>query len=207
MNNQDKWIEFAIEIQSIAQAGLTYGKDIYDMERYTRLREIAAEMLACKTDLPVEKVTDLFCNETGYQTPKIDTRAAVFQENKILLVRENDGRWTLPGGWCEVNLSVAENTVKETYEEAGIHVTADELIAVQYRNKHNVPIYVYGIVKIFVLCTAVDGTFVPNSETTESSYFGKEEIPENLAAEKVNLEQIMMCFEANEAEHWKPLFD
>ena len=207
MNNQDKWIEFAIEIQSIAQAGLTYGKDIYDMERYTRLREIAAEMLACKTDLPVEKVTDLFCNETGYQTPKIDTRAAVFQENKILLVRENDGRWTLPGGWCEVNLSVAENTVKETYEEAGIHVTADELIAVQYRNKHNVPIYVYGIVKIFVLCTAVDGTFVPNSETTESRYFGKEEIPADLAAEKVNLEQIMMCFEANEAEHWKPLFD
>ena len=149
------------------------------MERYTRLREIAAEMLACKTDLPVEKVTDLFCNETGYQTPKIDTRAAVFQENKILLVRENDGSWTLPGGWCEVNLSVAENTVKETYEEAGIHVTADELIAVQYRNKHNVPLYVYGIVKIFVLCTAVDGTFVPNSETTESRYFGKEEIPEN----------------------------
>lgn len=207
MNNQDKWIEFAIEIQSLAQAGLTYGKDIYDIERYTRLRQIAAEMLACKTDLPVEKVTDLFCNETGYQTPKIDTRAAVFEENKILLVRENDGRWTLPGGWCEVNLSVAENTVKETYEEAGIHVTTDELIAVQYRNKHNVPIYVYGIVKIFVLCTAVDGTFVPNSETTESRYFGKEEIPENLAAEKVNLEQIMMCFKANEAEHWKPMFD
>lgn len=94
---QDKWIEFAVELQSLAQAGLAYGKDVYDLERYTRIREIAAEMIACKSDIPLEKVKNLFCNETGYQTPKVDTRAAVFKEGKILLVHEKNGTWSLPG--------------------------------------------------------------------------------------------------------------
>lgn len=87
----DKWIDFAIRLQSIAQAGLQYGKDKYDKERYEEIRSIAAEMISVKTDIPVERVYDLFCNETGYQTPKVDTRAAVFIDEKILLVHENNG--------------------------------------------------------------------------------------------------------------------
>ena len=81
----DKWLEFAIRIQSIAQAGLQYGKDKYDKERYEELREIAAEMMSEKTDIPVDKIRDLFCNETGYQTPKVDTRAAVFSDERSCL--------------------------------------------------------------------------------------------------------------------------
>lgn len=206
-SNRDKWVEFAVEIQSIAQAGLTYGHDKYDMERYERLREIAAEMIACKTDIPLEKVKDLFCNEMGYQTPKVDTRAAVFQDGKILLVHENNGTWSLPGGWCDVNQSIAENTRKETFEEAGLEVSTDRLIAVQDRNKHNEPIYAYGIVKVFLLCSVKSGAFAENIETTESRYFAEDEIPENLAEEKVNKEQIRMCFRANEDENWKVQFD
>lgn len=99
----DKWVEFAIRIQSIAQAGLQYGKDKYDRERYEELRQIAAEMLSLKTDIPVNKIFNLFCNESGYQTPKVDTRAAVFVDGKILLVHENNGTWSLPGGWCDVD--------------------------------------------------------------------------------------------------------
>ena len=95
---QEKWLQWAIEIQAIAQAGLTYGRDAYDKERYARLREIAAEMISSQTELPVEKVRGLFCNETGYQTPKVDTRAAVFQKDRILLVQEANGTWSLPGG-------------------------------------------------------------------------------------------------------------
>ena len=86
----DKWIDFAVRIQSIAQAGLQYGKDKYDKERYEQLRKISVEMISAKTDIPIDKVCDLFCNETGYQTPKVDTRAAVFVDNKILLARENE---------------------------------------------------------------------------------------------------------------------
>lgn len=126
---------------------------------------------------------------------------------EILLVHESNGTWSLPGGWCDVDQSVAENTVKETFEEAGLRVTADRLIAVQDRNKHNKPIYAYGVVKIFVLCSVVDGEFVPNIETTETKYFGRDELPENLAGEKTSREQILMCFDANGSEHWKTKFD
>ena len=103
MNIQDRWVAWAMEIQSLAQAGLTYGKDPYDLERYQRLREISAEMIAEKADISLEKARNLFCNETGYQTPKVDTRAAVFAGDKLLLVREKNGAWVLPGGWCDVN--------------------------------------------------------------------------------------------------------
>lgn len=203
----DKWIEFAIRIQSIAQAGLQYGKDQYDKERYEELREIAAEMLSLKTDIPVNKVFDLFCGESGYQTPKVDTRAAVFVNEKILLVRENNGTWALPGGWCDVDQSIASNIEKETKEEAGLEVKADQVIAVQDWRKHNKCNLPYGVVKIFVQCNVIGGNFQENIETTESKYFTKEELPENLAVEKVTKEQIRMCFEAYESDSWKTLLD
>ena len=117
MDKTEKWLQWAVELQSLAQAGLTYGKDVYDRERYERIREIAAEMVAYKADIKTDKVKNLFCNEVGYQTPKLDTRAAIFNEDKILLVKENNGKWSLPGGWVDVNVSVRENTVKEVKEK------------------------------------------------------------------------------------------
>ena len=204
---KEQWLEWAIELQSLAQAGLTYGKDIFDRERYERIREISAEIMAYKTDIPVQKVKDLFCNETGYQTPKLDTRAAIFQNGKILLVKENSGKWSLPGGWVDVNVSVKENTIKEVKEEAGLDVTADKVIAIQDRSKHNLPVYAYGVCKIFVLCSLVGGEFVENIETTGFDYFSQSDIP-NLATEKNNEEQIKMCFEAYRAgNNWKTIFD
>ena len=176
------------------------------MERYGRVRDIAAEMIAYKSDIPVGKVKTLFCNETGYQTPKLDSRAAIFQDGKILLVKERNGTWSLPGGWVDVNVSVKENTIKEVKEEAGLDVTADMVIAVQDREKHNLPIYAYKICKKFVLCSVIGGEFEPNIETLESKYFGMDELPA-LAEEKNNKEQIKMCFEAYHAKSWKTLFD
>ena len=163
-------------------------------------------MVAHQTQLPVEKVRDLFCNETGYQTPKLDTRAAVFQDGRILLVRERDGRWSLPGGWVDVNVSVGENTVKEVREEAGLEVTADWIIAVQDRAKHNLPRYAYGVCKIFVLCSLVGGQFRENLETTAAAYFSEEDLPP-LSTEKNTEEQIQMCFAAHRARDWDVVFD
>ena len=114
----EKWLKWAIEIQSLAQAGLTYTDNPYDIERYERLREISAEMISEKGNIGLEKVKDLFCNEKGYQTPKIDTRAVIFKDNKILLTHENNGTWALPGGWCDVLESVKTNTIKEVKEES-----------------------------------------------------------------------------------------
>ena len=193
----DKWLELIIEIQSLAQNGLAYTNNAYDIERYKRLRDISAEMLSMKTEISLEKVKDLFCNETGYQTPKLDTRAAIFKDNKILLTHENDGTWSLPGGWVDVLESIKSNTVKEVKEETGLDVLAKKLIAVQDRNQHNKPVYAYGVCKVFVLCDVVGGQFEKNIETTEIAYFSLDELPE-LSEAKNNKEQIEMCFKANQ---------
>lgn len=207
MNNTKLWIDLIIELQSLAQAGLTYGKDVYDKERYERIREISAEMMSAMSELPTEQVKGLFCNEIGYQTPKIDTRAAIFKDDKILLVHENNGTWALPGGWCDVNVSVAENTIKEVKEEAGLDVTVEKIIAVQDRAKHNLPLYAYGVCKIFMLCIVVGGNFEPNIETVGFDYFEEDNLP-NLANEKNNIEQIKLCFEAYRSKNkWETLFD
>ena len=203
----DKLVKWAMEIQSLAQSGLAYTSNAYDIERYERLREISAEMMAEKTNISLDKVKDLFCNETGYQTPKIDTRAAIFKDEKILLTHENNGTWSLPGGWCDVLESVASNTIKEVKEETGLDVETIKIIAVQDRNKHNKPIYAYGVCKIFVLCNVIGGEFIENIETTEIKYFSLDEIPNNLAEEKTNNEQIEMCFKAYKDEKWQTQFD
>ena len=202
-----KWLKWAIEIQSLAQAGLTYTDNVYDVERYERLREISAEMIQEKSNINLDKVKELFCNEKGYQTPKLDTRAAIFKDNKILLVHENNNTWSLPGGWCDVLESVKSNTIKEVKEETGLDVNAVKIISVQDRNKHNKPIYAYGVCKIFVLCNIIGGEFIENIETTEIKYFALNEIPSNLAEEKTNKEQIEMCFKAFNDENWQTQFD
>ena len=181
MNNPlltEPWLTWAIEIQSIAQNGLAYCKNIYDIERYERLRDLAAEMLSYKTDIPVEKVKSLFCHEQGYQTPKIDSRAAIFKHDKILLVQENDGLWSLPGGWVGVLETIDSNTVKEVKEEAGLDVKPRFLIAIHAQHKRNYPPFAYRVLKAFVMCELLGGKFQHNSETLQSAYFALDELPE-----------------------------
>lgn len=206
MDKSERWLEWAVELQGLAQAGLFYSKEPFELERYERIREISAEMISYKTDIPAEKVKGLFCSDIGYQTPKLDTRAAIFKDDKILLVKEKNGPWSLPGGWVDVNVSVKENVVKEVKEEAGLDVTADMVIAVQDREKHNLPVYAYKVCKIFILCSVTGGSFEKNSETTESGYFEFDELPP-LAEEKNNAEQIGMCFDAYHSKNWKTLMD
>ncbi|HBG12802.1 MAG TPA: NUDIX domain-containing protein [Clostridium sp.] len=206
MMEDKKWLEWAVELQAIAQSGLHYTKDCFDQERFERIREISAEIISRQSEIPVEKVKDLFCCESGYQTPKIDSRAAIFKNNMILLVKEADGKWSLPGGWVDVNLSVKENMIKEVKEEAGLDVEVEKVIAVQDREKHNLPIYAYKICKIFIQCSVIGGSFKANNETTDSRYFSLEELPP-LATEKSTAEQIKMCFQAFSDQDWKTILD
>lgn len=203
----ERWLKWAMEIQSLAQSGLAYTQNKYDIERYERLREISAEILSEKTSLNLDKVKNLFCNETGYQTPKLDTRAAIFNGNKILLVHENNGTWALPGGWCDVLESVKSNTEKEVKEETGLDAKAVKIISIQDRNKHNKPVYAYGVCKVFVLCDILGGEFIENIETTGTQYFSLDNLPSNLAEEKSNKEQIEMCFNAYYDKNWQTQFD
>ncbi len=204
--SEQQWVKLAVELQFIAQAGLTYSKDPFDIERFERIREISAEMMSQGSGYPIEYVKEVFCNETGFQTPKLDTRAAIFQDDKILLVEERNGTWSLPGGWVDVNESIKSNTIKEVKEEAGLDVIPIQLIAVHDRNLHNPPLYAYGVAKVFVLCEIVGGHFSANIETVQSRYFGLDELP-LLAEEKNNAQQIKLCFEAYRSKDWKTLFD
>ena len=203
---KEPWLKWAIEIQSIAQCGLAYTKDMYDKERYEQLRNIAVEMLSYKTDISVDKIKTLFCNESGYQTPKLDTRAVIFEDEKILLVREKNGLWSLPGGWVDVLESIESNTIKEVKEEAGLDVITKRVIAIQDRNKHNKPLYPYGVCKVFVECEVIGGEFIENIETTEIKYFSIENLP-NLCEAKTSSKQIEMCFEAKNNQNWNVVFD
>ena len=162
--------------------------------------------LSLYSGLQFQEVKGLFCNETGFQTPKLDTRAAIFKEGKILLVHENNGTWSLPGGWVDVLETVRSNTIKEVKEETGLDVEARRIIAVQDRNRHNLPLYAYNVCKIFVLCDMMGGIFTQNKETTESNFFSLDELPE-LAQEKVTEAQIKLCFDAYENPDWQVTFD
>ena len=202
----DKILQWAQQLQSLSQAGLYYCDDKFCRERYERIRDIAAEILAQRTDLPLDKVKNFFCCEVGYQTPKIDTRAAIFDGEKILLVRETSGKWVLPGGWCEVNLSPAENVVKEAREEAGLDVVVEKIIAVHDKAKHNTQPLIFGVTKIFFLCKATGGEFVPNIETTARKYFAEDELPV-FDDFKCTAAQVKLCFEAHRSDVWEPQFD
>ena len=206
MTDKDQWLEWAIRLQSLAQNGLAYSKDVFDIQRFEEIRQIAAEMLVTPSGLPLEKVEELFCNESGYQTPKIDTRAAIFKDGKILLVQESDGRWALPGGWCDVDQSVMDNTIKEVKEEAGLDVRAEKVIAILDKAKNNPARSAHRVTKIFILCKSLGGAFVPNAETVASDYFSLDELPV-LSEGKTTAQQIALCFEAEADEHWQTRFD
>ena len=203
MKTNDQIANWAMDLQSLAQAGLRYGHDVFDRERYEEIRRIAGEMMSARTGIPEEKLKTLFLGDEGYQTPKIDTRAAIFKDNRILLVREKKTQeWSLPGGWNDYDQTTAQNCVKEAREEAGRIVEPIKIIAVQDRNHHNKPV----ITKIFYLCKEISGKFTPNDETDACDYFNLDNLPK-LSLGRNTKEQIAMCFDANNDPDWDTKFE
>ena len=203
----EKWISWAKELQNLSQCALAYCKDRFDIERFERIRDISAEMAAEISDHPLEEIKATFCSGTGYQTPKMDSRSAVFREGKILLVQESNGSWALPGGWIDFDHTIRTNAAQEVFEEAGMRVEPIRMIALFDHNKRNGTIYPSNICSAFVLCRNLSGSFKPNMETISCSFFGLDELPKPLAEDKSNEEQIKMCFEAYKNENWQVVFD
>lgn len=204
---ENKWLKWATELQSIAQAGLTFTENQYDIDRYNRIRDLSVNIINEYTDIDHIKIRNLFASETGYQTPKVDVRAAVIRDEKILMVKEKiDGRWSLPGGWADVNSSVSESAVRECIEEAGATVKPMRIIAVHLANRQNDFIYPFTIYKIIVECELIDHSFEKNSETLDSGFFGLDSLPE-LSVERNNYNQIALCFEAKKHKLFEAKFD
>lgn len=202
-----KWLDIAKKLQSIAQAGLEYSKDKYDLERFEEIRKVSIDIMECYTDIEREKIKNLFAGETGYQTPKIDIRAAVFHENKILMVKEKlDNRWSLPGGWADIDLSLKENLIKEAMEEAGAKIIPERILAVYDRNRNTNILFPHSVYKIFVQCKYLENKFVENIETEETGFFSVDQLPE-LSETRNTASQIKMCFRYKDRPFHEPYFD
>ena len=200
-NDEPDWLSWARELQAIAQTGLAFSRDPYDRERYEALRALAAKMFAARSDTPAERIAQLFAGETGYATPKIDVRAAVFDaRERLLMVRETSdgGRWTLPGGWADVNRTAAENAVKEALEESGYTVRVLKLAALWDRTRQGHSAGVFSCAKAFFVCEPTGGAPATSLETSEVGWFGQAELPQDLSLARVLPRQLARMF-----AHWR----
>jgi ADP-ribose pyrophosphatase YjhB (NUDIX family) len=181
---EPQWLLWAREIQALAQTGLAFTRDQYDRQRYEQLRAVASEIMAGHMAIAASEIEVMFTQQMGYATPKVGVRGAVFRDEKILLVREREDadRWTLPGGWADVNESAAEAVVREVREEAGLEVRAYKLAAVwdRARHQHGVaqPFHVW---RLFFICEIISGEPAPGLETSEVAFFAEGELPSDLS--------------------------
>ena len=190
-----KWLLWVNELQSIAQIGKAYCTDTFCQERYVRLHQLAAEIAAEYSDIPQQEIVTLFEKETGYLTPKLDVRGAIIQDSQILLVRERaDDRWTLPGGWADINDSPSEGIIREVREESGYHVKVTKLASVFDKRKHGHPPALPHIYKFFFLCDIIGGEPTVNHEISEIAFFNKDNLPP-LSLPRVIPSQIQRMFD------------
>jgi len=194
------WLLWAREIQALAQSGLAFTKDPYDKERYEALTGIAARMMASGAGdaALAQPLADTFAAERGYATPKVDVRGAVFDgQGRILMVRElaDSGRWTLPGGWADVNQTASECAVREVREESGYVVRALKLALVHDRARQgHHPAGPFSIYKLFFLCELLGGSPESSLETSEARFFAADEIPADLSTGRILPHQIARLF-------------
>jgi ADP-ribose pyrophosphatase YjhB (NUDIX family) len=203
-----QWLKWARRLQAVAQTGLEYCKDPYDRQRYEEIRRIAAE-IAAKSDglADVEPVLSLFKNEVGYATPKIDIRTAVFDRDRILLVKErSDGLWTLPGGWADVGESPSLAAVREVREESGYGIVVKKLAAVLDRDKHDHPQLAYHVYKLFFIGELRGGKAEHSVETSGVEFFGEHELPP-LSLTRVTPAQVKHMFEHSRNPVWPTFYD
>lgn len=182
MNNTPQtipqWLLWAQKLQSLAQSGLAYCKNPFDIERYHAIQDIAAEIIAAGAGTNPTIIRNLFDEQAGYATPKVDVRGVVFQDNKVLLVKERmDGCWTLPGGWVDINESPSLAVEREVLEESGYQVKAVKLLAVYDRNKHGHPPYIFHVYKLFFRCELVGGQPEESTETGGVGFFAEDNFP------------------------------
>jgi ADP-ribose pyrophosphatase YjhB (NUDIX family) len=195
------WLVWAREIQAIAQTGLAFSKDPYDLDRFAALRRLSARIMAEHTGADLGRIAGLFDAETGYATPKVGVRAAVFDASgRILMVREtaDENRWSLPGGWADVNQTPAQSVVREVFEESGYHVRAVKLAAVWDRSRHTHPPTAFSVVRLFFICALEGGSPRTSVETSEVDWFAEADLPTDLSLRRTLPRHIERMF-----AHWR----
>lgn len=172
-------LDWARKVQAIAQNGLAFTQDPFDRERFTQLTELVAALLSTELEIPLEKAQGLWVGDEGYATPKVDVRGGIFEGDRVLLVRErSDGKWTLPGGWVDINDSPSEAVVREIFEESGYRARAVKLAALFDKLRHPHPPGLHHIFKLFFLCERTGGAPAVSSETDAVEFFPVAALPE-----------------------------
>ena len=195
--SEPDWLAWAREMQGMAQTGLTFSRDPYDRERYEALQSLASRIMADAGHADLSRVAGLFAAQEGYATPKIDVRGAAFDDQgRLLMVREvlDAGRWTLPGGWGDVNLTPAENVAKEVMEESGFRVRVAKLAAVWDRTRQGHGPSPFSAYKLFFLCEIVGGAASVSLETSEVAFFAEDALPTDLSLGRVLPRQLARMF-------------
>jgi len=179
MSQEPQWLTIAREVRAIAQTGLAFTADGFDHQRYQRLRELAALLMSQGSAGEHESILELLRQEKGYATPKVDVRGAAFVDGRVLMVREiSDGKWTLPGGWADVNQSAGECVVREIAEESGFKARASKIAAVyDYQRSGHPPHHIDSIYKMFFICEIIGGEARASDETSEVAFFARNELP------------------------------
>lgn len=202
-----RWLELAREIQALSQTGLFFAENEFARERHKRLGEIAAEMVSDHSSLETNELVNIFVSQTGYATPRVDVRAAVFRDEKLLLVRERiDGGWTMPGGWADVGDIPSGAAEREVREEAGFLVKARKVIGVYDANRLG-PLEIFHAYKIVFLCDLLGGEARTSNETSEVGFFGREEIPLMLSGERTKQRHITDAFSVLDDSDRPAVFD
>jgi ADP-ribose pyrophosphatase YjhB (NUDIX family) len=195
------WLTWGREIQALAQTGLAFSKDPYDRDRYAALRRLSVQVMAEHTGTDPRRIEGLFEAESGYATPKVGVRGAVFDAaGRILMVREvvDENRWTLPGGWADVNQTPAQSVVREVFEESGYRVRPMKLAAVWDRARQAQPAMAFSVVRIFFVCALEGGEAATSLETSEVRWFSEEEVPADLSLRRTLPHHISRMF-----AHWR----
>ncbi len=207
MNDEPSWLSLSRELRAIAQIGLTFSKDPFDRQRFERIRELGAALAAEGAGADSSRVLDLFEQDVGYATPKVDVRGAAFRDGRVLLVREvSDGGWTLPGGWADVNQTPAECVVREVAEESGFLARAVKLAAVHDYRKRQPRRHIESIYKLFFICELLGGSATPSDETSEVEFFPRHALPP-LSLGRTTPEQIELMFRHAEEPSLPTEFD
>jgi ADP-ribose pyrophosphatase YjhB (NUDIX family) len=207
MNHQtSKWLDWAREIFSLSQSGLTYSGNPYDTERYKRLQEITAEIIANQSEIAKESALESFSMQAGYITPKVDVRGAVVRDGKILLIQEQaDGKWALPGGWADLGNSPASVAEREVWEESGFRVRAEKVLAVLDANRIK-PFEFYHAYKLIFLCKLLEGEPRISHETLAVDFFDLDHLPP-LSTYRTNESMLREVFEHIENPNRPTMFD
>jgi ADP-ribose pyrophosphatase YjhB (NUDIX family) len=195
------WLNWAREIQALAQTGLAFSKDPYDLDRYAALRRLSVRILAEHSGVEALRIERLFDGETGYATPKLGVRGAVIDTSgRILMVREvvDDNRWTLPGGWADVNQTPAQSVVREVFEESGYRIRAVKLAAVWDRARQAQPTMAFSVVRMFFVCALEGGEPRTSLETSEVGWFAEQDVPADLSLRRTLPRHISRMF-----AHWR----